>query len=516
MSASIRIFLSAMVIIPALTVLDLRSAVAETYRVYGVVSGDVLFIRAQPSSKAKRIGSIPPYGKGVERLGPCRGSWCKIRYRGMTGWTSMKYLTPEALPGSSYRVRGIRNDDVLFIRAWPSAKSEKVGTIPPDGRGVSKLGPCKANWCKIRYRGITGWASMMYLVADGSIKPAAPAYTPPPQHAAPAPAPRKPTGNQLSARMTSLLASSRNFQETAITNFFLARHAYASDRGSRKLDEINTTIWTKNTFQYGWMVFFNSAVRVLGKSPEEFPVVGYYNPYSDTMLVTVWMHNGSSHTLVDAEMLMGDLLRRSGKPPSNKPILLRLMNSGKDRHAAVGFGVARSMLAFEETLSNATLGNWRRKLGIFNSVADLPHLNNTGVSILVNGHLENISLYIVPDENDRRLIRSRKIVSETIGLLIRGWVEQALDSPRTTPPATVRKVLKTLSPEWYETMGVSFAFGSLDDFIVYLTPFKDTNLCLSLVIKNKNRRSYLDRVDVIDFRSFYNAVKNYQQKSKGG
>jgi hypothetical protein len=68
---------------------------------------------------------------------------------------------------------------VLFIRAWPSAKSKKVGSIPPDGRGVNRLGPCKGNWCKISYRGITGWSSMMYLVADGSAMPAPKPYDKP-------------------------------------------------------------------------------------------------------------------------------------------------------------------------------------------------------------------------------------------------------------------------------------------------------------------------------------------------
>ncbi len=200
---SFRIFLSATLIFLVSSFLGIQKSVAEAYRVYGVVSGDVLYIRAWPSSKSKKVGSIPPYGKGVEKLGPCKGSWCKISYRGMTGWASMKYLTREASSGSSYRVQGIRSDDVLFIRAWPSPQSKKVGSIPPDGRGVDKLGPCKGNWCKISYRGIIGWSSMMYLVADGGARPA-PAYATPPRNAPasapiyvqPAPPPPQVPGNR--------------------------------------------------------------------------------------------------------------------------------------------------------------------------------------------------------------------------------------------------------------------------------------------------------------------------------
>jgi uncharacterized protein YraI len=189
MSFYFRSFLSAIVIFLVTSFFGAQKSEAETYRVYGIVSSDVLYIRSRPSSRGAKIGSIPPYGKGVHRLGPCRGSWCKISYLGMIGWASMKYLTLEAPAGSSYRVRGIKSWDVLFIRVWPSAKSKKVGSIPPDGRGVGKLGPCKGNWCKISYRGITGWASMMYLVADRMASAVVPAYRRPPPQYRPTPRP---------------------------------------------------------------------------------------------------------------------------------------------------------------------------------------------------------------------------------------------------------------------------------------------------------------------------------------
>lgn len=179
MSFYFRIFLSATMTFLVLIFFGAQRSIAETYRVYGIVSSDVLWIRTGPSSKNRKIGSIPPYGKGVEKLGPCKGSWCKVSYHGMTGWSSMKYLTREGSMGSSFRVRGIKSWDVLFIRSRPSAKSKKVGSIPPDGRGVNKLGPCKGNWCKVSYRGITGWSSMMYLVADRSFRPAPEPYEEP-------------------------------------------------------------------------------------------------------------------------------------------------------------------------------------------------------------------------------------------------------------------------------------------------------------------------------------------------
>ena len=158
-------------IILVLSVLGIHPAFAETYKVSGVASGDILNIRELPSSESKKIGSIPPSGKGIHKLGACESGWCKIKYNGLTGWSSMKYLSREASVETLYRVRGVSSDDVLYIRSGSSVKSRKIGSIPPNGHGIKKLGPCEGNRCKINYRGKTGWSSMKYLVADKLAKP---------------------------------------------------------------------------------------------------------------------------------------------------------------------------------------------------------------------------------------------------------------------------------------------------------------------------------------------------------
>lgn len=164
-----RNFLFTKMIILVLSFLGMNNAVAETYRVSGLGNSKALNIRAKPSTKSKKIGSIPRYGKGIEKLGPCKSSWCKIKYKGKVGWSSMKYLKRESSKSPTYRVRGVRN--FLVIRAGSSVKSKKIGSIPPDGRGIIKLGKCKEKRCKISYGGVTGWSSMKYLVVEKSAKP---------------------------------------------------------------------------------------------------------------------------------------------------------------------------------------------------------------------------------------------------------------------------------------------------------------------------------------------------------
>ena len=83
--------------------------------VTGVAANDVLNIRAEPDPHAPKVGEIPPDGTCVRNLG-CKGGltfreftelspdeqtkrlhenprWCRIEYRGTTGWVAGRYLT---------------------------------------------------------------------------------------------------------------------------------------------------------------------------------------------------------------------------------------------------------------------------------------------------------------------------------------------------------------------------------------------------------------------------------------
>ena len=90
-----------------------------------------------------------------------------------------------------FEVRGVARNDTLSIRAKPNPRAAKVGTIPPDGTCIRNLG-CRGGltfqeftelspaerkqrerenprWCKIEYRGVTGWVAGRYL-AEGDCR----------------------------------------------------------------------------------------------------------------------------------------------------------------------------------------------------------------------------------------------------------------------------------------------------------------------------------------------------------
>ncbi|WP_419912438.1 META domain-containing protein [Hoeflea sp.] len=91
-----------------------------------------------------------------------------------------------------FMVRGVAADDVLNIRAEPTAKSKKIGEIPPDGDGIRNLG-CEGGlsidawleanreereasdrrrWCRIAYQSVEGWVAGRFLEESAHQVPA--------------------------------------------------------------------------------------------------------------------------------------------------------------------------------------------------------------------------------------------------------------------------------------------------------------------------------------------------------
>lgn len=69
-----------------------QPARAASACVVGVAWWDTLRIRRGPGVSHGEIGGIPPGACRVERVGGCRGAWCRITWRGRAGWVNIYYL----------------------------------------------------------------------------------------------------------------------------------------------------------------------------------------------------------------------------------------------------------------------------------------------------------------------------------------------------------------------------------------------------------------------------------------
>lgn len=90
----------------------------DFYRVRNVAANDVLNMRSGPSPSAPKVGAIPHDGDGLRNLG-CRGGlafeqwrmakpsersaaerrrWCRVEFRGATGWVNGRFLAEGGPP----------------------------------------------------------------------------------------------------------------------------------------------------------------------------------------------------------------------------------------------------------------------------------------------------------------------------------------------------------------------------------------------------------------------------------
>jgi len=176
------ILLSAFVLAPVLLRLPASAQDAvRTYRVVHVHDDDVLNIRTAPSGDARIVGAIPPNGRGVELIGDCR-SWCPVRYNGMSGWVSGRYLrvepavapfvqrsvqgAPADIP-SHWRVTGIAPNDVLLVRNAPTQQAPVVYVFAPRATCIVYVGGCQKPWCQVQFPSQdgaqTGWVDARFL-----------------------------------------------------------------------------------------------------------------------------------------------------------------------------------------------------------------------------------------------------------------------------------------------------------------------------------------------------------------
>jgi len=67
---------------------------------------------------------------------------------------------------ASFRVARVDDDDMLNVRSGPAEFYPPVGGLPPQGRGVKIVGPCREDWCPIRHGRVTGWVNRHFLAEE--------------------------------------------------------------------------------------------------------------------------------------------------------------------------------------------------------------------------------------------------------------------------------------------------------------------------------------------------------------
>jgi hypothetical protein len=313
-------------------------------------------------------------------------------------------------------------------------------------------------------------------------------------------------------RLTPLIVAATRFKQTARIDYVKAQLAHALPSGRVCLTAIDKALWDAQQSQFAWMVFFNSAVRVYAGRQGRFPLVGYYNPYSDTMLITAWAMDRKIPFIVDADLLMGDWIRDRSADLDAIPSWLR---DPMHRPVALGLSVARTLLAFERVFADSDAQNWRTALAILQQPEALADLNYPGAALMMNSHLLNVLNFSYPEPKDRAFQTCRKLTLETLQTAGRDGLDALLRQADHTP-SDMQDGLRRIPKPWFGGLKVCGALIDGEGCLVLLSPADQTSASLSLFFGVSNGQYRIKRIDYIDYRHFYNQFKYYRLQARQG
>jgi len=303
--------------------------------------------------------------------------------------------------------------------------------------------------------------------------------------------------------LATLMVSVSSFKKIATTDYASALLTLSKGRGMEQLHTIDITLWDAQQAQLGWMFFFEGAIAIYAENEGKFPIVGFYNPYTDIFLITVWEKEKEIYKVVDAELLMGDWVRKDDQDFDISPAWLRGI---KHRQEALGLSVAQSLLSFEKIFAGVTGQHWRTKLTILHEHDILDFINYPGATIRMNKQLLNILHFITPN-SEENLKQCKKRTTAVMDLASQESLNFIWDFADATPSQTIKNI-NSYPGEWFFSLKVANILNNSEGCLVFFTHPQQTSKSLSLFFKRTDKFLHIKRLDLIDYQYFYDEFKS--------
>ena len=133
----------------------------------GIVNGDTLNIRQEPSTSSPVIGKIT-HGTSVIIYSK-QNNWLEVGFTNLRGWVSSEFIdsqSSDARPGSTPKQKSSMTGTVtansLSVRSGPSLNTTLLGSVSM-GQSFTIVDE-QNNWAKIEYKtGSFGWVAGWFL-----------------------------------------------------------------------------------------------------------------------------------------------------------------------------------------------------------------------------------------------------------------------------------------------------------------------------------------------------------------
>lgn len=295
----------------------------------------------------------------------------------------------------------------------------------------------------------------------------------------------------------ALMAAAGGFREAASRDFKSASTSFATRGGAQALARIDKALWEGVDNRIGWSYFFAVSIPT-PIAAEGGSLVTFYSPWSDVFLVTQWQPDRGGVRIVDAEILLGDWVRRRGVPPLDAvPLWLR---GGSHQPAAPAIAAADSIRALEQVFHGWRRGEWRTRLGGFTDTNQLTE-NRLAAANALGLAIEHAARFSADDANEEGL-RLRIALGLLLRELIRGNTAAALDAVNDIPPI-MKLVLADLPKREFRNLVPVAALVDAESASVFMVPAATPEYLLYFRFSRSGKDFVPARVDFVSYQRTY-------------
>jgi hypothetical protein len=296
------------------------------------------------------------------------------------------------------------------------------------------------------------------------------------------------------------LKAAVEFQQTAANDCGSALGQKALDDARQDFEKLNRLVWGDVPSRQGWAYFFPASILVLGNAGNGGAITAYYHPWSDVFLVSVWKAEPSGPRIRDAELLMGEWVRRGGIPAASTPAWRR---SDEFQPLAVGMITAESVRAFENRFGDADPTHWRERLPGLDNRQALEEANYRGVTVLFLEGLVRLEDFQTPrDDEPPQLDDLRSGTNTAMKLALSGKFEELFALADDTTPE-IRQLWQRTPPEDFGALSVASTVVGSDASVVFLIPVGTADRFFSFYFVGSPEEQQLKRIDIVSFEGCY-------------
>jgi hypothetical protein len=302
-------------------------------------------------------------------------------------------------------------------------------------------------------------------------------------------------------RIRGLADALGRFRAIAVQDIDAALAELASESARNDFRKFSEQLWPLTDPNVGWSYFFSFSVIGAVNSKTTQPLVAFVHPWSDVVLVTSWSADGGPPQLTGAKILPGQLLR-SGTMPSPGQGPAWIVDS-QFQPAVLAQHVAQSVKAFEAKYSLPRVAPW---WSVAETLDSGSNTNDARIAICTALLIDSMARPQIFSEQQvgepASLAPMRRELSRFLQLATAGSFDTLWPEATEMLPETKETLLK-LPSDRFGKLVVTSALVGQNDGMVFLAPWDEPDLCLSLHLVDLGQAPRISRVDVISFQGAY-------------